>query len=202
MKAGFKVKCRKECEVPNPLIPKRPLVLKVGRVAEVLALEEGRARLGWFNFGGLEANGYIDFDPAAFNEHWELHQEAEPTVTGAPRPMILAHHPDQKTNPLKAIGFWAWKLGEGDLPWPGDFIDRSWSQAERATVVAYLKNAPTIEHWMGFSMCRLCGEENGSTDQSDGTYVWPEGFTHYVEHHGVKPAKEFVEHAILRLRGL
>ena len=34
----------------------------------------------------------------------------------------------------------------------------------------------------------------GGTDLSDGHYVWPFGFAHYVEAHGVKPPQEFIDH--------
>lgn len=29
---------------------------------------------------------------------------------------------------------------------------------------------------------------------ADGSWVWPEGFAHYVEKHGVRPNKDFIGH--------
>jgi hypothetical protein len=82
------------------------------------------------------------------------------------------------------------------LPWPADFIDNTWDVTEREAVAIYLDKAPDIKFWKGWSVCRLCGKNiNGSTDKSDGIYVWPAGLSHYVREHNVKPPKEFINHA-------
>jgi hypothetical protein len=47
---------------------------------------------------------------------------------------------------------------------------------------------------MGYSDCRFCGCNNGDSDLSDGDYLWPSGFAHYLEAHDVKPPKVFLEH--------
>lgn len=39
-------------------------------------------------------------------------------------------------------------------------------------------------------------ENMGTTCSSDGTFVWPEGFAHYLEEHAVRPPQEFVQHAL------
>jgi hypothetical protein len=135
--------------------------------------------------------------------------------------MFLDHHPDtpgRKTS-LKHLGYWhsvvidsksngvVLKTGfsyesyekQGGLPLPSDWVDESWSSEERAKVVAYLKDGKAVEHWRGYSFCRFGCEghfEMGSTDLSDGSYVWPEGFSHYVEKHGVKPPEEFIQHVL------
>lgn len=55
-------------------------------------------------------------------------------------------------------------------------------------------------HYRGWSICRLCGVGVGSSDfkvqpnkkhKRDG-YVWPIGFRHYIEEHGVMPPENFV----------
>lgn len=102
------------------------------------------------------------------------------------------------------IGFWAASSDpEADsyaqkgilLPWPEDFVDESWDPEERAMVVRFLKAGQEVEWWRGSSFCRFkCGHSMGGTDLSDGHYVWPFGFAHYVEDHGVKPPKEFINH--------
>ena len=56
--------------------------------------------------------------------------------------------------------------------------------------------------YLGFSWCRFfCGiPENlmGHSDLSDGTWVWPEGLSHYVREHNVLLPEDFVEHALGR----
>jgi hypothetical protein len=94
------------------------------------------------------------------------------------------------------------KFGPGALPLPNEWVDTSWDAAERERVVVYLKNAQTHESWRGNSFCRFEGCETtylaGHRDLTDGTYVWPEAFHHYVDVHGVKPPQEFVDHVMRR----
>lgn len=100
---------------------------------------------------------------------------------------------------MKAIGFWTDRseftqpIGAVD---PRTLVDASWDATERARVVAYLKNGVTHETWRGFSYCRFeCGRPShkmGSRDLTDGVYVWPEGYAHYVEDHLVKPPADFI----------
>ena len=33
----------------------------------------------------------------------------------------------------------------------------------------------------------------GSTDQTDGEWVWPKGLAHYIEHHSVALPEEFIQ---------
>jgi hypothetical protein len=49
------------------------------------------------------------------------------------------------------------------------------------------------------SFCRFGCGVNGTIEQTDGVFVWPEGLAHYVEVHSVRLPEEFVEHA--RARG-
>jgi hypothetical protein len=114
---------------------------------------------------------------------------------------------------LKRVGFWAAKrptsegLCDGSymleqifdaircLPTVEEFVDASWDQKERQMVAAYLDQGRVLERYLGHSACRLCDKsENGSADLTDGVYVWPEGFAHYVRQHNVKPPVEFVDH--------
>lgn len=98
---------------------------------------------------------------------------------------------------LKNIGFWH-DLHCPSLPHPREFVDPSWNAAERAVVLAYLKTRKgrTVTGRRGSSRCRICDCSNGSEDFSDGVYLWPSGYAHYVEVHHVKPPQAFIEHVV------
>ena len=138
--------------------------------------------------------------------------------------MIIDYHPSipkRKADGLKFIGYWR----EGPispnklklpvpgaaamaaflrtitelclLPSPQHYIDENWDTAEKLKVVEYLKAGKFWEGWRGWSECRFGdNDDNGCTDLTDGTYVWPEGFAHYVEVHDVKPPQEFIDHVL------
>jgi hypothetical protein len=86
------------------------------------------------------------------------------------------------------------------LPDPHNYVDEAWAKtAECTQVIAHLKAGRILESWRGSSWCRFgCEIQNGSHCLTDGTYAWPEGFAHYLEHHAVKPPQEFIDH-IMRL---
>jgi hypothetical protein len=118
--------------------------------------------------------------------------------------MILNHHPD--FNPentrwknlvsRKALGYWCSKY-EPNLPNPKDYVDVNWDVNERSKVIAYLKNGKRFMSWRGFSSCRMCKLwRNGADCLTDGTYIWPEGFAHYLEEHNVKPPDEFIKYVL------
>jgi hypothetical protein len=101
---------------------------------------------------------------------------------------------------LRLIGYWR---SDDDPRWPDpvEFIDEAWDQAERHMVDVYLRvgGGLTPEQAVGFSSCRICGDDfNGTMEYTDGAYVWPEGLSHYVRDHGVRLPQEFVEHVCKR----
>lgn len=53
-----------------------------------------------------------------------------------------------------------------------------------------------MESYLGWAECRMpgCSKHIGSKDLSDGVWVWPEGFAHYIREHRVRPDKEFIQH--------
>lgn len=105
-------------------------------------------------------------------------------------------HPDMKTE-LKAIGYWCRNINEkSNLPYPSEFIDENWDKDELLKVAEYIQCCEPIEYWRGFSTCRLCGECLGTTCLSDGTYIFPEKFEHYLLEHNVKPPQEFIDHVL------
>ena len=102
---------------------------------------------------------------------------------------------------LILIGYWRRDADDGwpaDYRWPSpaDYVDASWNEVERDQVADYLGRGFVVRACMGMSPCRLCWRDNGSLEFSDGTYVWPEGFGHYVSDHGVRPPERFVSHVL------
>jgi len=82
------------------------------------------------------------------------------------------------------------------LPWPGDFVDPAWDPAQRRAVIAYTKHDGFhSQQYMGYSSCRLCDKNNnGTADYTDGVWMWPEGYAHYLDAHSVRPPQEFIHH--------
>lgn len=99
---------------------------------------------------------------------------------------------------LECVGFWASEQ-DPDLPDPADSIDRAWRQAEGDQVLSYIEQAYDLPYaCSGFSSCRLgCSgtpADIGTQDLTDGTYLFPEGLSHYIRVHSVRPPEEFLEH--------
>jgi hypothetical protein len=95
------------------------------------------------------------------------------------------------------VGYW-WSKESKDLPKPVA-RPKPW-KGQRA----FLKGLKRIErrarknHYKGWSNCRVCGCQNGSSDynfRQDGVYyIWPNGLRHYVVEHNVKPPnQEFID---------
>lgn len=59
-----------------------------------------------------------------------------------------------------------------------------------------LRNGQLRNVYKGSSLCRFCGCVNGSADLTDGAWVWPEGYAHYLLAHGVVPPQAFVDHVL------
>jgi hypothetical protein len=97
--------------------------------------------------------------------------------------------PVQPEHPLVGL---VWLLT--GLPDPRKCVDVEWDPRERELVIRHLQAGKRVEAWFGDSQCRICGISNGSCDLSDGVYVWPEGFAHYLQAHQVRPPPEFIRH--------
>jgi len=115
--------------------------------------------------------------------------------------MILDEHPDSpvEARGMRAIGYW-YNKHQADLPDPHNFVDPNWDQIERNAIIQHLNEGRVVARWRGWSSCRFCGQRNGSCCLSDGTYVWPQGFAHYLEAHDVKPPDEFINHVLPKSR--
>lgn len=92
-------------------------------------------------------------------------------------------------------GYWSCKE-DRSLPTP---IPRSRPWPGQVAFLTALKRKEKSAHetrYKGFSKCRICGEGNGGSDFTKGSWTWPSGFSHYVEAHNVKPTKEFIAFVI------
>ena len=98
---------------------------------------------------------------------------------------------------IKPLGFWRQTVNSKEnLPFPTEMIDTSWSKSEKKQVINYIKSFKPGNHQKGTASCRICNERLGSGECSDGNYVFPEKFEHYLEKHNVKPPQEFVNIAL------
>lgn len=105
---------------------------------------------------------------------------------------------------LVEIGFWAATPDASTpvRPWPECSVDAAWAESKEAeTVASYLELHGVIESYeQGYSWCRFCcaapARSLGCCSFTDGRFVWPEGFAHYVRCHGVRPPAPFVEHIL------
>jgi hypothetical protein len=119
--------------------------------------------------------------------------------------MILSSYRDHQMDPpgkFRYIGYWTslWhtQSGYGELPDPRAYV-AAMDSALQSLLVSYLdvgKNplATVKAQWRGWSNCRICDCDTGSRCLTDGVFVWPEGFGHYVGEHSVRPPAEFIDH--------
>jgi hypothetical protein len=140
--------------------------------------------------------------PLCSNYMLEIQMQFLRSLVGGMRP---------KTPRLREVGFWA-GMSEGAVglveifahptrPNPADLVDRFWPSQERVRVITHLKRGREHASYFGTSTCRLCGlADLGCKDLTDGVWIWPEGFAHYLEMHAVKPPQEFVDHALRQVR--
>jgi len=86
---------------------------------------------------------------------------------------------------MKEIGYWREKENSNEnLPWPQE---GKLSDEVKQKVVDYLNKGKEYEAWLGWSNCRICGKMNGSICMTDGEFVYPEGYSHYIKDHNIMP---------------
>lgn len=120
-----------------------------------------------------------------------------------------------KTSELRAIGFWCgslragvgpddWRLrviaeehaadvesGRPFLPHPGRLIAALGGRSYDIRVSRYLAAGIPVRGYFGYGVCRCCGTELGTSDLTDGAWVWPEGLEHYLQTHELPLPAEF-----------
>jgi hypothetical protein len=99
---------------------------------------------------------------------------------------------------LIAIGYWQ-SEEQPDLPQPPRFVGAPLSEEVREKLCSYLDSGVEFMACLGYSYCRFqCGVPDhamGCRDLTDGTWIWPEGLSHYVRVHGLVLPSTFIEHA-------
>ena len=102
---------------------------------------------------------------------------------------------------LRKIGFWK-SDDDPSLPDPRKFVDKSMTDLEKASVWHYLVSGTMHSAVMGTADCRICGEDNGALEFTDGTLLWPEGLAHYVLKHSVRLPLAILDHINTRAKEL
>ncbi len=96
--------------------------------------------------------------------------------------------------PLLLLGYWKASLDDS-FPFPQQ-AEAALDPRTRRAVVSYLGAGALVQQYRGHSHCRYgCPGDNGSSELSDGIWVWPSGLAHYVWKHGVSLPPEFLAHA-------
>ena len=82
------------------------------------------------------------------------------------------------------------------LPDPNRLLELLGSCSYGGKILSYVASGHVIASYMGYSVCRCCGLANtdlGDSDLTDGTWVWPEGLSHYLRVHRLPLPRAFVE---------
>ena len=95
---------------------------------------------------------------------------------------------------LKLIGYWWFPVFDEEWPHPKRLVSK-WDPSLRRRIADYLRSGQKRVGYCGWSYCRFGCGRNGTIEQTDGVYAWPEGLAHYVEVHSVRLPEAFVEHA-------
>ena len=142
--------------------------------------------LPWLGLGALRAIGY-----------WR--SEGEPDL---PNPTEFVDPSWDATE--RAVVITYLRAGKAAIGWLGSSwcrfgcgAYRSLDAVAREEVDYYKAKIPEaeIERIARFVFSR---EVMGSECQTDGVFIWPEGFAHYLEAHAVRPPEEFVRHVLER----
>lgn len=94
---------------------------------------------------------------------------------------------------LIAIGYWNDDHDENRFIWPQE-IAQAFPVPDMLKMTDYLSKGNIVRSYFGFSYCRICKKDLGTSCLTDGTYVWPEKLEHYTQHNIILPIK-FITHA-------
>ena len=96
---------------------------------------------------------------------------------------------------LEILGWWCNEAARTGLPRP-QWLVSPMPVPQRTMLLAYLRAGTTLVRYPEASFCRFaCSEQvMGRIDQTDGTFVWPDGLAHYLERHDVRLPDHFTNH--------
>lgn len=81
------------------------------------------------------------------------------------------------------------------------FVDKFWNRTEEfQSVMRYIEKGKFLKKYKGYSQCLLCNARLGVRGivSPDSKWVFPEGFSHYILKHSIKPNKlKFIKGAVL-----
>lgn len=135
-------------------------------------------------------------NPPKYVGYWKPNPGTGRTVETSVADLLHAHGKRHGLSEAasKVLGAIAARLIEPELLDPRTLVDEAWDPREKKLVVDHLRRGRKHMGYMGCSQCRFCGVQNGSWDFTDGVYVWPEGFAHYLTDHAVRPPDDFIAH--------
>ena len=91
------------------------------------------------------------------------------------------------------VGMWREVEGDG-LPDPVPHDKPFKDQARFLIWLAHVeRNLAKCKVYKGSSTCRICGDWNGTKEYEYNGFRWPEGYSHYIEEHNVRPDKAFYD---------
>jgi hypothetical protein len=105
---------------------------------------------------------------------------------------------ERMINP-QLIGYWESNYEEEKL-WihPKHIRDFAYDKQEKEKLVDYLKNGLEYASYLGYSHCRFKdGPDDikmGTSDLTDGHWIWPEGLYIYIDKYNVELPAEFLAH--------
>ena len=127
-----------------------------------------------------DAQRRAKFAACQCNNIWSFYVPASPGTPGSFEAKTVKHEGYWPTSKDKAI----------KSPWP--IPDPAWLGR-----TAFLSRLDKLEataervYYMGKSLCRLCGCQNGNQEFRFDDWVWPEGYRHYIADHYVRPSEQF-----------
>lgn len=103
-------------------------------------------------------------------------------------------------NIIFQIGYWEdYKSQDTTYMHPKYLVCQNWASDFKKELINYLQSGKTLISFGGYSYCRFSDgpEDNkmGSSDLTDGFWVWPEGLAVYIEKFDVMLPENFVEYA-------
>jgi len=97
---------------------------------------------------------------------------------------------------VNEVGYWSDLYENGVTP---AYLCGKYDSQTKDKIVRYLKSGIRGTEFLGYARCRFECEYSstkdlGNTDMTDGSWMWPEGLSHYVEKHNLLLPPEFVSH--------